>query len=205
MPPPQTVTNRMSDEELVAAFTRGSQEAFTLLVGRYKDPLVNFAWRIVGDRDTAADVAQETFVRLHAKASTYRPDRGKFSTWIFTIASNLAKSELRRRKWGFPNSSRTSGEPDRRGDDIADTPDGSPLPDAAASRAVESGMLDEALRALPDSFRQAVVLFYLEEKSYEEICVILGVRMGTLKSRLSRARTMLETSLAPIMRNDERD
>lgn len=192
----------MSDEELVAAFNRGSEEAFTLLVGRYKDPLVNFAWRIVGDRDTAADVAQETFVRLHAKAHTYRPI-AKFSTWIYTIASNLAKSELRRRKWGWPRSA--AGSPGRESAEVAETPDREPLPDAVASRAFEAGMLETALRSLPEAFRQAVVLFYLEEKSYEEICAILGVRMGTLKSRLSRARTMLEKSLAPMMGNDERD
>jgi RNA polymerase sigma-70 factor (ECF subfamily) len=202
MPPPQTVTARMTDEELVAAFNCGSQEAFTLLVGKYQEPIVNFAFRILGDRDSAVDVAQDTFVRLHAKAHTYRPI-AKFSTWIYTIASNIAKSELRRRKWRWVRPAPPSGGGTSR--DVPDTTDPGPLPDAAAGRALEAGMLGDALRALPDAFRQAVVLFYIEEKSYEEICAILGVRMGTLKSRLSRARVQLEQSLAPLMGNDERD
>jgi RNA polymerase sigma-70 factor, ECF subfamily len=202
MPPPQTVTARMTDEELVAAFNLGSKEAFTLLVGKYKDPLINFAYRIVGDRDTAADIAQETFVRLHAKAKTYRPV-AKFSTWIYTIASNLAKSELRRRKWGLSRFG--TGPSGREPGEVREATDPGILPDAAAARAMDAETLERALRALPDPFRQAVVLFYLEEKSYEEICAILGVRMGTLKSRLSRARTMLEESLKPLMETDERD
>ena len=197
-----TVTARMTDEELVAAFNQGAGEAFTLLVGRYKDPLVNFAFRIVGDRDTAADIAQETFVRLHSKAHTYRPV-AKFSTWIYTIASNLARSELRRRKWGIARRG-----PDREGHDpgdVRDAADPGPLPDEQAGRAIETAMLGGALRSLPDAFRQAVVLFYLEERSYEEICSILGIRMGTLKSRLSRARAMLEDTLKPLMGSDEQE
>lgn len=199
-PPPAPVTNRMSDEELVAAYVGGSNEAFSLLVGRYKDPLVNFAWRIVGDRDAAVDVVQETFIRLHGRAHTYRPV-ARFSTWIYTIASNLAKSELRRRKWGFSRGRETD-----RGTPRADDPrDPGILPDEAAARAVAAGLLERALADLPDSFRQAVVLFYIEEKSYEEICLILGVRMGTLKSRLSRARTMLEAALGPTLGRDDDD
>lgn len=192
----------MTDEELVAAFNRGSQEAFTLLVGKYKDPLVNFAYRIVGDRETAADVAQETFVRLHAKARSYRPV-AKFSTWIYTIASNLAKSELRRRKWGVSRFG--GGDADRAPGDVREPADQEILPDAAAGRALESETLERALNSLPDAFRQPVVLFYIEERTYEEICDILGIRMGTLKSRLNRARTMLEETLKPLMGSDERD
>jgi RNA polymerase sigma-70 factor (ECF subfamily) len=192
----------MTDEELVAAFNRGSKEAFTLLVGKYKDPLVNFAYRIVGDRDAAADVVQETFVRLHAKAHTYQPV-AKFSTWIYTIASNLSKSELRRRKWGLSRFG--AGSSGRDPGDVRETADPGILPDDAAARVLDAEALDHALRSLPDAFRQAVVLFYLEDKSYEEICAILGIRMGTLKSRLSRARTMLEATLTPLMGHDERD
>jgi RNA polymerase sigma-70 factor (ECF subfamily) len=84
-------------------------------------------------------------------------------------------------------------------------PDTAALPDDAAARAIDVESLDQALRSLPDIFRQVVVLFYLEEKSYEEICLILGIRMGTLKSRLSRARAMLEETLKPLMKPDETD
>ncbi len=198
MTPRPTVTNRMSDEELVAAFVGGSQEAFTILVGKYKNQLVNYVWRILGEYDGALDVVQDTFVRLHAKAGTYKPV-AKFSTWLYTIASNLARSELRRRKWGFPGRRRDADPavPER---DIADPGE---LPDDRAGRAIAVEQIEGALKSLPPAFREPVVLFYMEDMSYEEICEILGVRMGTLKSRLSRARAMLERVLRPVMESDE--
>jgi len=193
------VTARMSDEELIRAFVDGSEDAFTLLVGKYKNPLVNFVYRILGDYDDALDVVQETFVRLHQKAHTYRPV-AKFSTWIYTIASNLAKTDLRRRKWRVPVPARTG--------DVDSTPrhvfiDGGNRPDGSADRALLSEAVQKALMTLPEQFRQVVVLFYLEDLSYDEICAILRIGMGTLKSRLNRARTMLGHALGPMMRDDD--
>src|SRR5689334_21662305 len=86
-----------SDEELIALFQDGDESAFSILVGRYKDALVNFAFRFMGDYDEADDVAQETFVRVYRNKLAYRPV-AKFSTWLYTIASNLSKTALRRRK-----------------------------------------------------------------------------------------------------------
>jgi RNA polymerase sigma-70 factor (ECF subfamily) len=193
------VSGKMTDEELVAAFARGSEEAFTILVGKYKDPLVNFTMRLLGNREEALDVVQETFVRLYRKGHTYRPV-AKFSTWLYTIAGNLARSELRRRKWGIPARRAGAGS----GEDHAppEAVDPGELPDAAAGRALDTERIERALRALPDSFREAVVLFYIEDMSYDDICRILGIRMGTLKSRLNRARGMLEASLRPILDRD---
>ncbi len=196
------VTNRMTDEELVAAFTRDSEEAYTILVGKYKDPLINFVYRILGDYDGALDVVQDTFVRLHEKANTYRPV-AKFSTWIYTIASNLAKSELRRRKWGI--FGRMPGSAGATEGSVREFTDPEELPDGRAGRALAAERIEKALEALPDSFREAVALFYFEDMSYEEICRILGIRMGTLKSRLSRSRAMLEETLRPLMESDETD
>ena len=194
------VTRNMTDEELVAAFVHGSNEAYSILVGKFKDPLVNFVYRMLGDYDGALDIVQDTFVRLHAKAGSYRPV-AKFSTWIYTIAANLARSELRRRKWGL-SGGRSRLTP-QRDDPVLDAPDREALPDALAGRAQASGLIGDALAALPASFREAIVLFYLEDLPYEEICSILGIRMGTLKSRLSRARALLERSLRPLMEADD--
>src|SRR5437879_422409 len=89
-----------TDEELIKAFQNGREEAFSALVGKYKHQLMNFVYRYLGDYDDADDVVQETFVRVFRHKDSYEPV-AKFSTWIYTIASNLAKSQLRRRKFGF--------------------------------------------------------------------------------------------------------
>jgi len=190
-----------TDEELVAAFVDGSEEAYTLLVRKYQNPLVNYVYRILGDYDDALDVVQDTFVRLHGKAHTYRPV-AKFSTWIYTIAANLAKSDLRRRKWRMFSHTRLGAE--GRGDAprFIDDTDGSPQPDLSADRAMLSERVQEALMLLPHRYRQPVVLFYLEDLPYGEICAILGIRIGTLKSRLNRGRTMLARGLGDWMESD---
>src|SRR5512138_1365401 len=88
--------DRQSDEELIAAVQQGDRQAFNLLVGRYKHPLMTFVFRYLGDYDQADDVVQETFIRLYQKSGSYRPV-AKFSTWLYTIATNLAKTQLRSR------------------------------------------------------------------------------------------------------------
>jgi len=191
----------MSDEELVGAFVSGSEEAFSLLVGKYKNPLVNYVYRILGDYDDALDIVQETFVRLHAKAHTYRPV-ARFSTWIYTIASNLARSDLRRRKWRVFDVSRLG--PQKPGSDpLFVDRDAGARPDGRAEKALMSDAVQKALMEMPEAYRQAVVLFYLEDLPYEEICEILGVRIGTLKSRLNRGRKHLEKALGPWMDADD--
>jgi RNA polymerase sigma-70 factor (ECF subfamily) len=197
---PGNVTDRMTDEELVAAFTGGSEEAFTILVGKYKNPLVNFVCRILRDYEASLDVVQDTFVRLHEKAHTYRPV-AKFSTWIYTIASNLAKTELRRRRGGIFGRRAEA----QSGSATAEVPDPGEPPDGLADRAIAARKVERALSSLPDAFREAVVLFYIEDMGYEEICRILGIRMGTLKSRLSRARAILAGELRPLLEPDETD
>ena len=90
-------TNQPTDEELIARFQNGDAYAFDLLVKRYKDPLLNFIYRFIGDLVESEDIVQETFYRVY-KNKHYYKEVAKFSTWIYTIAGNLAKTELRRRK-----------------------------------------------------------------------------------------------------------
>ena len=194
----QTGVLERTDEQLIAAFQGGELQAFNLLVGRYKDQLVNFAFRFLGDYDAADEVAQETFIRVYRKKQSYKPV-AKFSTWIYTITTNLAKSELRRRKRHFLFSlSRRRTEGDEGDDRDFEIPDERNPTDAQASGVLQAEIIQEALDSLPAAYREVVVLRFVQEMSYEEICEITHMNMGTVKSRLNRARQRLQDLLKDV-------
>ena len=162
-----------TDEELIAMFQDGDETAFSILVGRYKDPLVNFAFRFLGDYDEADDIAQETFVRVYRNKLAYRPV-ARFSTWLYTIASNLSKTQLRRRKRSmFFSLARKTDE----GESTFDIPDLTYAADAGAETALKQGIIQDALNAIPAKYREVVVLCDVQELSYEEICLITGLNI----------------------------
>jgi RNA polymerase sigma-70 factor (ECF subfamily) len=184
-----------TDEALIGSFQEGNEAAFTIIVGRYKDPLVNFVYRYLGDYSDADDVVQETFVRLYNNRHAYKPI-AKFSTWLYTVAANLAKTQLRRRKRMFAFS-RTRGSDEER-DAPVEIPDQGESTDARADRALRQELIQRALDELPPKFREAVVLCDIQDLSYEEICAITGVNIGTVKSRLSRGRALLQKLLKNV-------
>ncbi len=181
-----------TDEELIGAFQKGDPQAYDLLVSRYKDQLVNFAFRFLGEYDGADEVAQETLIRVYRKKHSYKPI-AKFSTWIYTIATNLAKSELRRRKrhglFSLTGRSRSGEEREYEPVDDRNPTDGQ------AERSLQAELIQDALDSLPPKYREVVVLRYVQEMSYEEICEISHTTMGTVKSRLNRARLRLQELL----------
>jgi RNA polymerase sigma-70 factor (ECF subfamily) len=184
--------NDQSDEELIARFQEGDGNGFEHLVERYKDRLVNFAFRITGDLADAEDVAQETFIRLFRNKDAYRPV-AKFSTWIYTIASNLAKTRIRqRRRHDFFSLQRSGPGAEEREFEI---PDASRLPDEETDRALMIERLERALAELPVKFKEVLVLSDVEDLPYDEICRITGLNPGTLKSRLNRARQRMRRLL----------
>jgi RNA polymerase sigma-70 factor (ECF subfamily) len=183
-----------SDESLMSLFQKGSEPAYALLVQRYKDDLTNFARRFLGDRDEAEDVVQETFVRVWRSRDSYTPAR-RFSTWIYTIASNLAKTRLRR--WSLWRFVRL-GEP-RGGGQVFDIPDESAGPDLAAEDTIREERIQQALGSLPLKFREVIVLRDIQQLSYEEIVAITGSGMGTVKSRINRARALLRDQLRDLI------
>ncbi len=188
--------SRMSDEELIAEVQQDNEEAFTLLVGRFKDPLTNFVYRFVGDRDDANDIVQETFVRAYRSRRSYKP-AARVSTWIYTIASNLAKSFLRRRRLrAIVRLSRTQEE-QAPVFEIADT---APPADALVDASLREERIHKALSALPTKYREIVVLRDIQELAYEEIVAITGLAMGTVKSRINRGRRMLQEMLKDLRR-----
>lgn len=183
--------HEVSDEELLARVVGGDTGAFDVIVSRYKDRLYNFAFRFVGDSDTAEDIVQETFLRAFRKRREYRAI-ANFSTWIFTITGNLAKSELRRRKrWRFLSLDWT---PEKDGNTL-ELPDESYRPDNNTETVLVERCIQEAMDALPANYRQAVVLRDIEGLSYQEIAEIANCPLGTVKSRVNRARLKLQQKL----------
>ena len=164
-------------------------EVFQELVRRYKDRIVHYIYRYVGQRATAEDLAQECFVRVFRNVAQYDP-HAKFSTWIYTIATNLAKDEFKRRArhparsldWQSSESSDTTRDlPGARGSTTRE-------PHIIVEKQELRDQIQDALRKLKDDDREILVLREIQQMPYDEIARILGVPMGTVKSRISRAR-----------------
>jgi len=188
----------LDDNELVTAFLAGASMAFDLLVERYQTRLLNFVYRTVGDRERAEDLVQEAFIRVHRHLARFDQSK-KFSTWIYTIASNLAKNELRNRSRNplVYFQTMTSGWEDE--DRPLEFEDTAARPDDAFERRHLRELVDAAVRRLPSHHRQVFVLRELEGRSYEEIAEMTNCNLGTVKSRLNRARAAFAELMAPMI------
>ncbi len=184
---------------LVAAHLAGDARAFPALVVRYRGRLLNFIARMIGDRERAEDLVQEAFIRVHRHLHRFDQSK-KFSTWIYTIASNLAKNELRNRSRSplilYQSLRDARGEDDRRPlqfEDSFNRPD-----DMFANRHLRE-LVEATVARLAAHHRQVFVLRELEGRSYEEIAAITGSNLGTVKSRLNRARHAFAEMIAPFL------
>ncbi len=172
--------------------------AFQELVGRYHDRLLNFIYRTIGDRDRSEDLVQETFVRVYRHLHRFDPTK-KFSTWIYTIASNLAKNELRNRSRNpmvLFQAIKKNWDADHR---PLQWEDRSYAPDDLFRKRHLRAQVEKAVEELPEHHRVVFVLREMEGKTYEEISEITGVTLGTVKSRLNRARNKFAQIIAPML------
>ena len=184
------------DSAVVTAFLGGEERAFGELVDRYQTRLLNFIYRTIGDRDRAEDLVQEVFIRVYRHL--HRFDRSKkFSTWAYTIASNLAKNELRNRSRNplvlFQTMQGASDDDDR----PLQFEDSTSRPDDMYRKRHLRELVEDTVAKLPEHHRQVFVLRELEGKSYEEIAEITDCNLGTVKSRLNRARTAFAAIIEP--------
>jgi RNA polymerase sigma-70 factor, ECF subfamily len=184
------------DSAVVSACLAGEERAFSELVDRYQTRLLNFIYRTIGDRDRAEDLVQEVFIRVYRHL--HRFDRSKkFSTWVYTIASNLAKNELRNRSRNPLVLFQTM----RGGNDEEERPlqfeDTTARPDDLYRKRHLRELVEDTVAKLPEHHRQVFVLRELEGKSYEEIAEITSCNLGTVKSRLNRARTAFAAIIEP--------
>ncbi len=183
-----------SDHELLAAIRDGDEPAFQEIVRRYRNPITNFIYRMIDDYDRAVELSQETFLRVYTSASRYEANYS-FSTYIYRIATNLAISELRRRK-RRKFVSLLSPFTNDEGEAIEiDPPDANPLQDEVMIGDERRRAVARAITSLPEKYRAAIVLRDVEGLSYEQIAATLELSEGTVKSRINRARNLLKEKL----------
>ena len=190
--------HELDDSALVAKFLAGEKRSFTVLADRYHVRLLNFIYRTIGDRDRAEDLVQETFIRVYRHLHRFDQSK-KFSTWAYTIASNLAKNELRNRSRNplvLFQTIKKNWEADHR---PLEWEDNTYRPDDLYRKRHLKEMVEKAVAQLPEHHRVVFVLRELEGKTYEEIAEITGVNLGTVKSRLNRARTNFAQIIEPML------
>jgi RNA polymerase sigma-70 factor (ECF subfamily) len=189
----------LDDTGLVNAYLGGEARSFDVLVERYQTRLLNFVYRIVGDRERAEDLVQEVFVRVYRHLGRF--DRSKkFSTWIYTIASNLAKNELRNRSRNplVLFTSMTKGWEDE--ERPLEFEDPSSRPDDLFRKRHVRELVETSVAQLPTHHREVFMLREIEGRSYEEIAEITHCNLGTVKSRLNRARNSFAEIIEPALR-----
>jgi RNA polymerase sigma-70 factor (ECF subfamily) len=185
----------LSDEELIKEFQdNNTLEAYEILVKRFKDPLMNFVYRFLGDRDICTDIVQDTMIKFYLKKDSYQ-SIAKFSTWIYTIAGNLSKNELKRRNRRTILSI-SNDDPDDYTLQIEDKK--FVAPDRAADNSIKNDIIQKALLKVKPIYREVVILRDIEGMSYDEISNMTDLSIGTVKSRINRGRAHLQKLLKHI-------
>ncbi|AOS44065.1 ECF RNA polymerase sigma factor SigW [Lacunisphaera limnophila] len=183
-----------SDEELMAQLQAGNEAALAPLMQRWEVPLKRFIFRLVGNTAEAEDLAQEVFVRIYTKRSSYRLG-AKFSTWCFSIAANLAKNRLR--WWKRRPVLSLDAWMDSGGDAADQSATGAQASDKVMKRE-RIATVQAAVAALPLDLRTALVLFEYEQQSMGEIAAALGCTAKAVENRLYRARQKLQQQLSSV-------
>lgn len=191
--------SEVTDNELVKRVQRGDQAAFDLLFGRYQNKIQNIISRYVRDSEEVKDVAQEAFIKAYRALPRFRGDSA-FYTWLYRIAINTAKNHLVARSRRPPSTDVDVDDADHR-DDAGDlrtveTPEG------AMSRDQLHSVIRQALSDLPEDLRSALTLREFDGLSYEQIAQVLECPVGTVRSRIFRARGFIDERMQPLLRPD---
>ena len=192
------------DAALMLRVKRGDRTAFATLVEKYKQPVMNFIYRSLRDETEAEDLAQNVFLQVYKSRDRYERT-AKFSTWLFTIARNLCLNEIRRRSRHPAESleethAEHEDQPQRQYEDKK-----VPLPTENLLQGELARKIEEALAALPENQRTAILLCRQDELSYEEIAVILDCSLSATKSLIHRGRETLKEKLKPYLQTGEWD
>lgn len=182
----------MEDKEVIERVLGGDNDAFGLLVEKYQTKVYNLTLRMSGNEDDAFDLSQESFLRAWKNLGSFQFESA-FSTWLFRLSSNICLDFLRAKKRRAAVSLTMVSDEDE--ETQLDLPDAGPTPEEAALAAEDRQILMQAINSLPADQRQIITLRAINDLSYTQIAQILNVQEGTVKSRLSRARTALRNKL----------
>ena len=183
--------DKIKDEILIKNFQDGDASAFDILVNRYKDRIYNFIYRFVYDVDLAQDLTQDTFVKLFTHKNSYK-EIAKFSTWLYTIAQNLAKTELRKKKRRQTYAVSDLSQEDR---EFAISSNNNVFHDKDSSIQNFDIIMMDCLHQLSEEFKIMIILRDFQELSYDVISRIMEIPVGTVKSRINRGRIKLAVLL----------
>jgi RNA polymerase sigma-70 factor (ECF subfamily) len=187
----------LEDVRLISAFLSGEKEAFDKLVLKYKDRVFNSCYRLLGDYEEANDCAQEVFVKVYRALKNFRSE-SRFSTWLYRIAANASKNRLASSE--YRHARRAARIDDPRDDEdraslVAEIRDDSLSPLRMLEEEEKERLIQSAIYSLPEEQRMVVVLRCVEGLSYEEVAKVTGHNIGTVKSKLARARERLRARL----------
>lgn len=182
------------DDNLIRAYLDGDENAFNSLVVRHMDNVFSICYRYTGNHDDASDCAQDIFVKVYNNLHTFR-FKSAFSTWLYRIVVNSCKNYVSKSSYRNLNTSLSLSAHDNDNayySDVADSKDG---PESVLDKKETHKLIMQAVHSLPGDMKMLIILRDFENRPYEEITGITGMKMGTIKSRISRARTRLKEML----------
>jgi len=195
----QPTLQEIRDEELIARVQQGQRKPFDEIVSRYKGRLYSFILRMVHEPSLAEELAQETLVRVYIHAEKYR-EIARFSTWVFTIATNLVRNRMRKRS-RRPRMYRLNPAPEE--DEIPlDPPDPGADPTQLIEREELGALINLATSRIPEKYRIPFLLREVDQLTYEEIQQVTGLKLGTVRSRINRARNRFRQNIKPLLKNE---
>ena len=183
-----------TDEQLILKFQKGDIKAYNEIVARFKDRLLNFVYGYMKDYEVSQNLVQDTFIKVYTHGHSYK-EISKFSTWIYTIAGNLAKTELRklkrRKTYSFSQLSNDEREFSLDRHSLSEN-----YNNDDSERHQKYQDIKEAIPKLSEDFRNIIILRDIQELSYDEVSSITGLAIGTVKSRINRARQKLKEMIS---------
>ncbi len=182
----------MEDNLLIERYLRGDEEGFAMLVAQHQNQVMNTVYSLIGKTRDADDIAQEVFIKVYKNLGSFNR-KSKFSTWLYRITINTAYNHLKKEKKYIPSE-----------DYLQKPEECKNTPWKTLENKERQTLIKQSIARLPFKFRRVIVLKEIEGLSYKDIAKTLGCRIGTVESRLFRARRMLKKILSPIMKEEKR-